>query len=246
MAGVAGILGVLAVLQYRWTMQISDNEHERMRTQLRTAIGQFRQDFYRDMVTASSVFQVDGELLSKHDWSRFDARYAEWAHNPANGELVTNVYIWDLRAPDGHRELQLNRQTGVFAAGTFPAEVKKVLQAEPWHAPGGALRRIAWTFDVTLPGMVRPVYRFPSGWNSGREEASGRGWRGRAQDRDRPQAQEERPPGAELVGVTVIELNSSFLVHQLFPLLVQKHLNLSGTAYHVSIFSDPGPVPSDF
>ena len=91
MAGVAGILGVLAVLQYRWTTQISDSEHERMRTQLRTAIGQFRQDFYREMVTASAVFQVDAELLAEHNWTRFDARYQEWSHNPANGELVTNV-----------------------------------------------------------------------------------------------------------------------------------------------------------
>ena len=75
MAGVAGILGVLAVLQYRWTTQISDNEHERMRTQLRTAIVQFRQDFYRDMVNASAIFQVDSELLEEHDWSRFTSRY---------------------------------------------------------------------------------------------------------------------------------------------------------------------------
>src|SRR5947209_7059014 len=97
MAGVAAILGILAVLQYRWTTQISDNERERMRTQLRTAIGQFRQDFYRDMVTSSAVFQFDSELLHDHDWSRFTARYEEWLRNPANAELVSNVYIWDMR-----------------------------------------------------------------------------------------------------------------------------------------------------
>src|SRR5580704_16317725 len=216
MAGVAGILGVLAVLQYRWTTQISDNEHERMRTQLRTAIGQFRQDFYRDMVTASAVFQIDGELLSKHDWSRFDARYAEWSHNPANGELVTNVYIWDMRAPEGHRELKLNRQSGVFDADTFPEQVKKVLQVEPWHAPGGTLRRIAWTFDATLPGMVRPVYRFRPGWNSARDEGEVRGARARPQD-----ARAQDDPGPELVGVAVIALNAGFIEHQLFPALVQ-------------------------
>ena len=174
MAGVAGILGVLAVLQYRWTTQISDSEHERMRTQLRTAIGQFRQDFYREMVTASAVFQVDAELLAEHNWTRFDARYQEWSHNPANGELVTNVYVWDMRAPEGHQELKLNRESGAFADGGFPDEVKKVLKSAPWRAPGGTLRRIAWTFDATLPGMVRPVYRFRTGWNSGREEGGGR------------------------------------------------------------------------
>lgn len=243
MAGVAGILGVLAVLQYRWTMQISDNEHERMRTQLRTAIGQFRQDFYRDMVTASAVFQVDGELLSKHDWSRFEARYAEWSHNPANGELVANVYIWDMRAPEGHQELQLNRQSGEFAGGSFPGAVRNALKATPWRSPGGALRRIAWTFDASLPGMIRPIYRFRPGWNPGREEAEGgRAWRERLQGRERSSSPEEGPPGAELVGITVLELNSGFVVHQLFPALVQRHLNLSGTTYHVSIFSTADPA----
>ena len=243
MAGVAGILGVLAVLQYRWTMQISDNEHERMRTQLRTAIGQFRQDFYREMVTASAVFQIDAELLREHNWSRFDARYQEWSHNPANGELVTNVYLWDMRAPEGHQELKLNRESGAFVAGAFPDEVRKVLKSAPWQAPGGTLRRIAWTFDATLPGMVRPVYRFRPGWNSGPEErGGGRAWRGRSQERERSQSREEGAPGSELVGVTVIELNSGFLVHQLFPALVQRHLNLSGTTYHVAIFSTVDPA----
>src|ERR1019366_1504207 len=204
MAGVAGILGVLAVLQYRWTTQISDSEHERMRTQLRTAIGQFRQDFYR--------------------------------------ELVTNVYVWDMRAPEGHQELKLNRESGAFADGGFPDEVKKALKSAPWRAPGGTLRRIPWTFDATPPGMVRPVYRFRTGWNSGREEGGGRAWRERSHERERSQSQEESAPGSELVGVTVVELNSSFLVHQLFPALVQRHLNLSGTTYHVAIFSTVDPA----
>jgi len=233
MAGVAGILGILAVLQYRWTTQISDNEHDRMRTQLRTAMGQFRQDFYREMVTASAVFQIDGETLSEHAWSRFDARYAEWSHNPANGELVANVYMWDIHAPAGHQELELNRQTGAFVNTTFPDRVTRVLKTSPWHTSGGStLRRIAWTFDPTLPGMMRPVYRFRANRNARREEGEDL----------RPRREEGPPPGADLVGVTVIELNSQFLLHQLFPALVQKHLNLSGTNYHVSIYSTADPA----
>src|SRR5262249_29521987 len=110
MAGVAAILGILAVLQYRWTTQISDNERERMRTQLLTATGQFRQDFYREIVTASAVFQFDSELLAEHDWSRFTARYEEWMRNPANGDLFSGAYLWDMRAAEGKQALQLNRQ----------------------------------------------------------------------------------------------------------------------------------------
>jgi signal transduction histidine kinase len=230
MAGVAAILGILAVLQYRWTTQISDNEHERMRTQLRTAIGQFRQDFYRDMVNASAIFQMDSELLAEHDWERFTARYEEWQRNPANAELVSNVYIWDMRAANGHQELKLDRRAGEFAGGQFPDSVRKALQAAPWRAPGGTLRRISWTFDASLPGMVRPVYRFRPGWNGGRDAS------------EQPQARDESGAGPDLVGVAVIELSSNFLVHQLFPALVQRHLSLSGTNYHVSIFpvADPG------
>jgi hypothetical protein len=242
MAGVAAILGILAVLQYRWTTQISDNEHERMRTQLRTAIGQFRQDFYREMVTASAVFQVDAELLSEHDWSRFTARYEEWLRNPSNAELVSNVYILDMHAAEARKELVLDRQSGTFVAGSFPEPVTRVLKSGPWRAFGGTLRRISWTFDATLPGMVRPIYRFRPGWNSARDEVEVRAARDRAADAKTPDTRRPDDPGPELVGVAVIALNTGFIEHQLFPALVQRHLNLSGTTYHVSIFSTADPA----
>jgi signal transduction histidine kinase len=63
---------------------------------------------------------------------------------------------------------------------------------------------------------------------------------------------EENGPAPELAGVAVIALNQEFIVHQLFPALVQRHLNLSGTAYHVAVFStadqghpvfESGPTP---
>jgi signal transduction histidine kinase len=228
MAGVAAILGVLAVLQYQWATQISDNERDRMRTQLRTAIVQFRQDFYREIVTASAVFQVDAEFLAEPDRSRFNARYEEWQRNPAHTELVGNVYLWDLRGAKGQQELRLDRQSGTFVAGGFPAQVRKALDSTPWRAPGGTLRRIAWTFDATLPGMVRPVYRFQGG-RPPDERADGPGQSGPNQG------------GPELVGVAVVELNSNFIVHQLFPALVQRHLNLSGAAYRASVYSTANP-----
>jgi signal transduction histidine kinase len=239
MAGVAAILGILGVLQYRWTTQISDNERERMRTQLRTATGQLRQDFYRDLVTVSATFQIDPELLASHDWSRFTARYDEWLRNPGNAELLSNVYLWDMRASEKQGELKLDRHAGTFVPSPFPEQVKKVLKTAPWRAPGGMLRRISWTFDASLPGMVRPIYRFRPGWNLPRDEAEARVFRERLEE---ARVQEENGNGPELVGVAVIELNTNFVVHQLFPALVQKHLSLSGTAYHVSIFSttDPG------
>jgi signal transduction histidine kinase len=235
MVGVAVILSVLAVLQYRWTTQISDNERERMRTQLRTAIGQFRQDFYRDLVSSSVIFQMDAEALIARDWSRFNSRYEEWARNPANTELVSNVYLWSAKAGDGHQELQLDREAGTFVEGRFPDTIKKVMQTTPWRGPGGTLRRIAWTFDPALPGLIRPIYRFRPGARGPRLPEDER-----AQTDAR--AQDETAQAPELAGVAVIALNSGFLVHQLFPALVQRHLNLSGTAYHVSVFSTADPA----
>ncbi len=228
-----------------------------MRTQLRTATGQFRQDFYRDLLSASAVFQVDSELLTEHDWSRFTARYEEWLRNPANAEMVSNVYVWDMRGPEGHKEMRLDKQTGMLVPGAFPEPIKKVLKDAPWRAPGGTLRRISWTFESSLPGMLRPIYASRQGRNFGREEGEGRASRNHSAEarsqETRPQEarpQEARPQ--DEIGVAVIQLNTSFLVRQLFPALVQRHLTFSGTNYHVSIFpaGDPahpvfesGPAP---
>ena len=55
----------------------------------------------------------------------------------------------------------------------------------------------------------------------------------------------ETRPGPDLVGVAVIELNTGFIVHQLFPALVQRHLNLSGTHLSRVNILDRRPRASD-
>ena len=261
MAGVVAILGILAFLQYRWTLQISDNEQDRMRTQLRTAIGQFRQDFYRDLVTTGAVFQVDPD--SSADTSRFNARYQEWLRNPVNAAIVSNVYIWDAHPGKPTRELRFDRDAEEFSPDAFPPAVKRCVASEPWHAPGGMIRRTAWTFDPSLPGMIRPLYfARPRGNRPGPTGRENRQGRERAEGRQFPWARENREPredrgsrgprspedaaGPQLIGAIGIALNSNFLIHQLFPALTQRHLVLSGATYHVSIYPTTDPSHSVF
>jgi len=208
------------------------------------------------MVTAGAVFQIDPETITADDWSRFTARYEEWVRNPANAEVVSDVYIWDARPGKPARELRFDRQSEEFVPAAFPASVKKTLASEPWHAPGGILRRSAWTFDPSLPGMVRPLYParprgdgprgFRGGDRFGMRETAPRDVLDNREDRGnrggRPSDDASAGPQPQLAGAVVVELNTSFLLHQLFPALAQRHLTLSGTNYHLTIYATTDPA----
>ncbi len=46
-AVLAAVLALLAVLQYRWSLEISNAERARIVASLNTSVNQFRQEFYR-------------------------------------------------------------------------------------------------------------------------------------------------------------------------------------------------------
>ena len=56
---LAVILVLLAVLQYRWSGQVSEAEREHMQKGLNTATRQFQEEFYREIVRVCATFQME-------------------------------------------------------------------------------------------------------------------------------------------------------------------------------------------
>jgi hypothetical protein len=50
LAALAGILILLAVLQYRWISQVSEADRERIQAGLANSVRQFRQEFNRELL----------------------------------------------------------------------------------------------------------------------------------------------------------------------------------------------------
>jgi hypothetical protein len=122
---LAVILIVLAVLQYRWSGQISDAEHERMKASLSTAMTQFRIQFQNELQRLDMVFQPDTTTLNHQDWRRY-AAHCENVLSVLGMPLVRHVWLWVAGA---HREpqlLQLNRKTIGFEVAPWPSDFEPI------------------------------------------------------------------------------------------------------------------------
>ncbi len=56
---LAAVLVLLAVLQYRWSLEISRAERTRIEASLNTSVNQFRQEFYRELAQVTTAFHSD-------------------------------------------------------------------------------------------------------------------------------------------------------------------------------------------
>ena len=161
---------------------------------------------------------------------------------PRSAQLVSTVYVWDLHDRAAKQELKLEQAArGLRCRSIF----RRTCRNRPRRLPekeregarcGGSLGHSTRSFQ----GMVRPLYqmRRGGGRSRGRPSDSGSFAQSAKSSTAGSASREGQPPGAgaDWCRGDRTEI-STLIVHQLFPALVQQHLNLSGTAYHVSIFS---------
>jgi hypothetical protein len=64
---LCAILIALAVLQYRWSGQVSVGEHERMQASLLAAVNQFRAQLQNEFQRLGMLFQPDTTIVNQQD-----------------------------------------------------------------------------------------------------------------------------------------------------------------------------------
>ncbi len=219
------LLPLLAVLQYRWIGQISQDARERMQANLHTATMQFGQDLSQELIRAALAFQMDSATLSSRDWEKYADRYQQWMHTAPYPNLVFGVSFVEAGEEDDLRLWRLNPSAGRLEPAGWPpayAELRSRLEALPnansREARPGA-RPLGSGFAPEIPALVLPVYRFPPVRDSPPPPTRGR----------------RRPP---LAGCTIVELSVEFLRNDFFPELARKYFaDGGGLAYHVAIVS---------
>src|SRR5580704_5346719 len=97
---LAAVLVLLAVLQYRWSLEISNAERTRIEASLNTSVNQFRQEFYRELTQVSTAFHSDPTAEPDDFWSSYADRYQEWSRTASRPDLVANVFVWQAGMPD--------------------------------------------------------------------------------------------------------------------------------------------------
>ena len=119
---LAGLMALLATLQYRWLGQISEAERERMGSTLRTAASEFALDVDRELTRAYLLFQIEpgpDEEMS----ARLMDRYERWQATSRFPKLLKAVYVFS-HEPSGNGRLRLlDPKTRRLSAVEWPASM---------------------------------------------------------------------------------------------------------------------------
>jgi signal transduction histidine kinase len=92
------LLAVLATLQYRWAGELSEAEHERLRTSAKNRAEAFAKDFDAEITRIYRQLELDRATLSSGDLSGWVSRYEAWKRTAAWPGLVSGVYLLDPAA----------------------------------------------------------------------------------------------------------------------------------------------------
>jgi signal transduction histidine kinase len=212
---LCAILIALAVLQYRWSGQVSEAEHERLQTSLLTAMNQLRVHFQNEFQRLGMLFQPDPVILNQQDWDSF-AVSCDTLLSESESHLVRNVWLWLAGTNGSSQLLRLNRATKKFGAESWPSDFESIRArytsffSEPLQ-PGRALRPFDRFIRFEIPLMIHPLTKY--------QPASGR-------------------PNQQLVGFLLLQLNRDNISKELIPELAEKYFGgPDGFIYHIAVVS---------
>lgn len=250
---LAGVLALLAVLQYQWSGRVSAATRAQMQTNLQVALMGFRMDFARELGAAGMEIRSALDPSGTINPTQFAEQFQHWQQTAAHPNLVEHIYVWQdhgsdqpLRFDPGREQLehvvwpaefeslrQHLQEVSLFAALHFQER-----QASGRDAPG---------YEQSSPQSHRDHFR-ASGRMGGRRNGASRG-RGdflvpMAVDQSIPALAYpvRQHPGADqhsgdhAITWLIIQLNKSVLQKEIFPELAQKYFRgQSGLNYHVAV-----------
>jgi signal transduction histidine kinase len=215
------ILAILAVLQYRWSGQISEAERARMESSLTTSTTQFRQEFNRELQELGRAFQLDAAALRSSDWQHY-AQSCDDLLSGTEGRLVNNVYLWIADNKGGSQLLELNREAKSFDPISWPPAFETVRDRYSGlfanlPRPRPEIPPFSWTMISHIPLMLRSLRPFqtPAG---------------------------PATMNARFLGFLMVQLSMDAIRGDLLPELAQRYFG--GPDYDVAIINgrDPGEV----
>ena len=227
---MVAVVCVLAVLQYRSTREIGQEEERRLKTSLSSGVRGFDQEFAYDIERLCESFELDPESPQNTLEQRTFRQYESWVQNTSNPQLLEGVELWRIEKSGPALLEALNPNSRGFQQLPWPKKldalhefVDQQLKDIPSVVSGRDAVYYPWIFDVNGPALVRPVFEM-----SVRNEVD----------------MEVQP-----VGFLVVKLSQSFLGDEYLPELVKRHFGGSGLGvavrsakppYQPIYLSDPG------
>ena len=109
---MAAVLIVVAILQYRWTTQLSDADEAQSQAQIQSLMMNWHLDFYREFSGAASSLQPGQNYQSQDYRLAHLRRYHEWARSARYPMLISDVLV--LQSGSTLSRLNLRRSPGIL------------------------------------------------------------------------------------------------------------------------------------
>jgi two-component system sensor histidine kinase SenX3 len=190
--GMAALLVTVAVLQYRWTSQITEATETRIGNNVESLMLDWHLDFYQQFSAICVALQVGPDSGAHDDWRAYRERYAHWAHGATHPKMVENLYIWETSQPSAPRLLRIGTWEMQLQHVEPPEKLRQLLGRlkersasigeglEAWEAvrgpqalhgnnpiPARTSPLTGWQFDQNIPAIVHPIIHHSLGPEQG-------------------------------------------------------------------------------
>ncbi len=124
--GLAAVLVTLAVLQYRWSGEVSDAASARMKASLQASMTSFRQELFREFSRLCLALQVNPDAAARARWNQYTQQYQSWSRTTAHPGLVAGIFLLEDAAGEHAHLLRLNTSTNQFEATEWPSNFERL------------------------------------------------------------------------------------------------------------------------
>ncbi|MGB7191467.1 MAG: HAMP domain-containing sensor histidine kinase [Acidobacteriaceae bacterium] len=145
------MLVALAVLQFRWSSEVSEAERDRLQQNLRHSSSAFQSAVARDLLGVCRALQASQPRERSVVADRLFNRYAAWRRISGRSALVEDVYLWP-QSQSPAELLRFNLETRKLEPAPWPESLRLFAKRPLPHQP----RR--WLWDEQVPALVHPVY----------------------------------------------------------------------------------------
>ena len=154
LSGMVVLLTIVAVLQYRWTSEVSAATEVRIGTELESLMVKWQLDLYGEFSAICVAMQVGPDSGARDTWNDYLQRYVEWsgstlnrdslANTYKNPDLVQNIYIWETSQKAKPRLLRLNADQKRIDPSSAPPNLDTLLTRLQANSANLSLALRAW------------------------------------------------------------------------------------------------------
>jgi|GEM_PF-644794 signal transduction histidine kinase len=158
------VLGVVAILQYRWNSQIRAASEANVGTNLESRMIKWHLDFYGEFSTICVALQIGPDSGERDSWEDYLHRYARWNRAArstsrienlyVNPDLVKDIYVWETSRVLGPRLLRLNAEQERIEDFAISPEMRPLLSYLQKYSSTLQVALRAWAGD-TNPNELR-------------------------------------------------------------------------------------------